>query len=129
MRSNPPCCSVAQNAASVSTRITSQAIPSVVSVQCASSASVTSSSRCRIRNGEPIACLALPDASGRRLVDDRPKNSEFLNGVYELVEIHGLHHVGVDAQLVARHHVLFFTGGGEHHHGDQLQVVIRLHLL
>src|SRR5271169_3659111 len=109
MRSNPPCCREVRKADSVSTRVTSQAIPSISSVSRTNAASATSSSRCRRCNRKLIAGSALPDASGRRLVDDRPKTPEFLDRVDKFVEIDWLHDIGVDAQLVAGHHVLFFA--------------------
>src|SRR5208337_5384250 len=54
--------------------------------------------------------LFLSYAPGWWLVDNRPKHAEFLDGVHEFVEIYWLHHIGVNAQFVAGHHVLFFMG-------------------
>src|SRR4051794_11281252 len=110
--------------ASVSTRVTWQAMLSASSMSWTNSASLGSSSRCRIRNGEFIACLAFFDASRRRLVDHRPEDPELLDGVDELVKVHGLHHVGVHTQPIARHHILFFMGRSEHHHRNQLELLI-----
>src|SRR5208283_4593330 len=46
----------------------------------------------------------------------------------KLGEVNRLHHVCVDAQLVALREVSFLAGGGEHHDGDQLQLCIPLDL-
>ena len=67
--------------------------------------------------------------SWRRLVDNRPENSEFLNRVDKFVEIHGLHHVRIYPKFITRHHVFLFMGRCEHNHGNQLKLVIRLNLL
>jgi hypothetical protein len=48
--------------------------------------------------------------AGRRLVDHRPKHAKLLNGIDEFVEIDRLHHIGIHAELVASHHVLFLVG-------------------
>src|SRR5882762_959954 len=61
------------------------------------------------RLSQPAIRSSLSYASGRRLVDDRPKNPELLNGINKFVEINRLYHVRVHAKLVARHHVPFLT--------------------
>src|SRR5271157_2742956 len=54
--------------------------------------------------------LFLFHTPGWWLVDDRPEDPELLDGVHEFVEIHRLHHIRVNAQFVAGHHILFFMG-------------------
>lgn len=66
---------------------------------------------------------------GRWFVDDRPENAEFLDRIHELVKIHWLDHVGVDPELIARHHVPFFPRRSEHDYGNHPQAVVRLDLL
>src|ERR1017187_7884156 len=94
----------ASSAASVSTRVTSQTMPSVSSRSRISSVSLGSSSIERIRNGDR---MLLPHTSRRRLVDDCPENAQFLDGINKLMKVNRLYHVRVHSEFVARHHVLF----------------------
>src|SRR5258708_38999501 len=115
--------------ASVSTRIIWHLRPSIANVSGTSSASLGSSSRYRICNGDFISRLLRFNAAWWRLVNNCPENPEFLNGVYELVEIHRFYDTGVDAQRIARHHVTFFVGRGEQDHRNHPELLIRFDLL
>src|SRR5258707_5142145 len=115
--------------ASVSTRVIWHLRPSIANVSGTSSASLGSSSRYRICNGDFISRLLRFNAAWWRLVNNCPENPEFLNGVYELVEIHRFYDIGVHAQRIARHHVTFFVGTGEHDHRNHPELLIRFDLL
>src|SRR3989449_8537987 len=77
-----------------------------------------------IPNGESFLCFSY--APGRRLVDDRPECAELFDGLDKLLEIDRLHHVGVHAQFVTLHQVLFLARGGEDDQWDRLQFVVLL---
>src|SRR6476646_7679624 len=91
-----------------------------------SSASPGSSSSKRIRRGDVTLSSY---AAWWRLVDDRPEDAQFFDGVDELVEINRLYDIGVDPELVASDHVSFLVGGRQHHHRDHLQALIGPDLL
>src|SRR4051812_43382818 len=102
-----------------------------------SSASLGSSSRCRIRRGDVIMVpLAAPTsfslfpshASWWGLIDDGPETPQLLDGVDELVEIDRLYHIGVHAILIARDQVSLLTGRREHYHRNHFQLLIGFHL-
>ena len=46
----------------------------------------------------------------RGLVDEGPEGADRLHGVYEILEVHGLDHVGVDPQVVGLDQVRFLPG-------------------
>ena len=62
-RSNAGSCSAAMKSSRVSTRVTSQAMPPASSTPWTSSASLASSSRCRMRSGALISCGRFPAAA------------------------------------------------------------------
>src|SRR5580704_4706459 len=65
---------------------------------------------------------SLPGASRWRYIDDCPKDTQFADGVDELMRIHWLHHIGVHSELVAGYHVLFLARRREHHHRNDSQL-------
>ena len=54
----------------------------------------------------------------RRLVEEEPVVAELLRHLDELVEVHGLDDVTVDAQLVALGDIPFLPGRGQDDHRD-----------
>src|SRR5216683_3435999 len=68
----------------------------------------------------PLFCRERCDGWG--LVHQQPVQTQLLDDLAELVEIHRLLNVTVRAQVVAVHHVLFFPRRGEDNHGDDFRV-------
>src|SRR5438105_12056017 len=80
-------------------------------------AAASPASVCGARSDTVVASLSL----GRRLVDEGPEPAERLDCLDELVKADRLDDVGVHAELIAPHQVLFFARRGQHHHGNLLQ--------
>src|SRR5660397_184146 len=93
------------NAARSSAKSTSSSWPARVSVSDTSSASEGESSRQGTRSGWPPSATLLHPVR-QPLVDERPEHAEVLDRLDEAAEVHGLHHVGVHAQVVAGDQVL-----------------------
>src|SRR5215472_899927 len=110
----------------VSTRFASQVMLPVASTSRIICASLGSSSRHRMRKKDFIFWSGPSNASRGRLVDNGPKDSELLHGVYKFMKIHGLHDISVNAHPVACHHVFFFMGRSEDDHRNRLELLFRL---
>src|SRR5919197_1467217 len=116
--------------ASVWTRRLSNSTAARFSSPRISSASRSESSTSRTRS--PLTAARETSSAGplsawrRRLIDDGPEHAGASDGVDELLETHRLHHVGIDAQLIAFHEVRLLARGGQHHHRDHLQLGIGL---
>src|SRR5277367_2037332 len=126
MMSAPACARKSRIAVSVSTLVNAQTRPAVSRRSPISSASVGSSSIERIRNG---LCMSLPNAARRRLVDERPENAQFLDGIYKLMKIDRLHNIGIHAEFVAGHQVFFFSRRGQNDHRNQSELGVGLDFL
>src|SRR5258708_30780261 len=110
MRSAGSPSSAATKASRVETATTSYSSPLRSSAARTSSASLGRSSRWMMRTGSfmipppgrmPPRSGGSPDVRGRRLIDDRPEQSEVLDRSDEVPEPHRFDDVGVDAELVA----------------------------
>src|SRR5437762_10498207 len=74
-----------------------------------------------IGGGRSCEFVVFPGAARRRLIDDRPKQTQFLYRGDKLLEVHRFDDISTDAQLIASYQILFLARGGEHHDRDLLQ--------
>src|SRR5690606_33653438 len=112
--------SACSSAPRVSTRVQRTARPASSIASSSNSASSTLSS---------TSTMSMARLLRRRLVEDRPELPQRLDRGEELVGIHRLDHVGVDAQVPAAGQVALLAGGGQHDHGDAAQGFVLAHVL
>src|SRR5688572_3417362 len=122
-----------RNAGSVSTSLCVMRRPARFSSRISSSASVGMSSTIRIRSSvstcalskDSNECRPAPSAV-RRPIDRQPVVASLPREIGKGVEIHRLHHVAVDSELIGLRKVLLFLGGRHHDHRYALRALVRL---
>src|ERR1700730_1053159 len=118
---------LARNSPSLWTRFQFGSNPALRSSWSMSSASAWRSSRISALSGVVVTgAFASAGRGCRRLVEEHPVEPHLLHGVAELLEVHGLHDIAVDAQAVALDEVTLLARGGHHDHGDHAGRRIRL---
>src|ERR1700722_16854535 len=133
MMSKPSCSMAAMKSSRVSTRFASQTMPSVLRVDKTRSASIWLSSRYRTWRGDfigfidPISKQTLCHsemsgppfhAVGRRLVDGRPKDPQFLDCFCKIVKIDRFYHVSINSQFVTFSQIGRLTRRRQHDDGN-----------
>src|SRR4051812_26450226 len=90
------------------------------------SISLSSNSNTRSARSCGIFGSAAMMTARRRFVQDSPEHAQVLDRFEERVEVDGLHHERVHAELVAAHQIAFLTRGGQHY--DRNASVFRIAL-